>query len=193
MKEYIYISIPKTATNTIHNFLDKNNHKYNHLKPDMIKKQCSYYNRAFKFAFVRNPYDIILSWYRYHKYSHTQTKEVENFYPDDIKEWIFDMNFKTHWELKSHLKNNSRWDLSNPLYQHKWLYDNNDNIQVDFIGKIENFVSDFKYVCNILELGYKQPPILNSTTKENLVLDAECKDKIFTTFKKDFELLNYDK
>ena len=124
MDKYIYISIPKTGTNSIHEVMG--NTKYNHITANTImsiigKKE---YNSKESFCFIRNPVDLVKSWYFYHKFNPRVPKEEGNlFYPDTIEDWIFKMNCKTHWENKKHLMNNPHWDLSNPLFQNKWIKD----------------------------------------------------------------------
>lgn len=173
----IYVSVPKTGTNSVHSLLGNN--KYNHLKVSMIVKLIGpqAYNNEFSFAFVRNPFDLVKSWYYYHKYSpNVVRQDVKNFYPDTIEEWA-DLGFLTHWETTAHKKYNPHWDMTNPLFQKSWShigdkqvvsklyrFDDLDIVMRYLTGKIithensssqnEHVLSD--HVCNLIREGFKE-------------------------------------
>ena len=63
----IYISIPKTGTNTVHKL--RGYREFNHTKAKTILKKVgdeNYFSRG-AFCFIRNPFDLVKSWYAYHK------------------------------------------------------------------------------------------------------------------------------
>ena len=86
MENYIYVSIPKTGTNSIHEVMG--NTKYNHITAITIRNLIGEkeYNSKESFCFIRNPIDLVKSWYYYHKYSkNVVRKDVKLFYPDNIR------------------------------------------------------------------------------------------------------------
>ncbi len=185
MNEYIYISIPKTGTNSIHAIL--NNTNYNHITANTIKKKLGNNNYFSKksFTFFRNPIDLVRSWYYYHKYDNILSNDVRNFYPNTIDEWILNMNCETHWQLENHKKNNPDWDINmNPLYQINWITDDNQNIIVNDIFLFENIDIECQKLFGI------KPKKLNSSKKNNYNLNPITENKIKELFNKDIKFYN---
>jgi len=95
----------------------------------------SFWQSAFRFAFVRNPWDWVLSNYVY-------KQRPENVEPMDTEKvlWVRD-NVKLR-------------QLPIPYRtQHAFLCDEDGQVKLDFVGRFENFSSDFAKVANHLELG----------------------------------------
>jgi hypothetical protein len=182
MDNFIFISIPKTGTNTLIDILKTS--KYTHYKAIDIRNILGFkiYNLKQTFCFIRNPHDLIKSWYYYHKFSHRVGQDVRDFYPDTIHEWVFTMDFKTHWELKTHKKNNPLWDLSNPLYQRNYLIDENNKIIVKSVYNFDNITTILQKMFNLTEI-----PCLNKSVKNN-DLSEEIKQRIKKKFAEDFIL-----
>lgn len=192
---YIFVSVPKTGTNSIWDKILKpgdNFRPFQHTKAITIKNHlgASEWNERYSFACVRNPYNFIKSWYDYHKKHKDINQKVKDFYPDSFEEWV-DKGFPTHWEWDSHNKLNPFWDGKNPLHQYEWVTDEKGGIIVNHIMKQENLEEDFKIVANKFGFNY-QLKYLN--TSENVSqLNDKVKNKIYQTFFKDFILFGYDK
>jgi len=187
--DYIFVAIPKTGTNTIWDKIlkVKNFYPFQHNKAITIKNQISTYewDNRYSFACVRNPYDLIKSWYDFHKTHKNIGQDVKDFYPDTIEEWA-NKDFPTHWEWPSHKKHNPFWDGSNPLHQHKWVTDNDGNLIVDHVMKQETLAEDFSVVAE--KYGFNNDLKHLNSSKNDSVLSDEVRDKIYKTFKKDFDL-----
>ena len=183
MKNYIYISIPKTGTNSVHEIMGHT--KYNHITANTIKTIIgeNESNSKESFCFIRNPVDLVKSWYYYHKYSsNVIRKDVKQFYPNNIEEWIFEMNCKTHWEIPIHKKYNPNWDINiSPLHQHIWITDKNDNIIVKKIYKFDDINSVIEKLFNV------KPKQKNISSKDDYTLDRKTEDKIKEIFQKDID------
>lgn len=98
------------------------------------------WKRAFRFAFVRNPWDRMLSLYRY-RVRKGLLGEGDSLMPFD--QWIvesFDQLSKTK-KPYHHL---------DP--QVKWLRSGNGKIEMDFIGRHERFEEDFLDLCQKLKV-----------------------------------------
>lgn len=191
--KYIFVSIPKTGTNSIWDKILKpgdNYRPFQHVKAITIKNNIGSveWNNRFSFACVRNPYKLVKSWYDYHKSHDDIIQHVKDFYPDSFEEWVMD-GFKTHWEPESHKRLNPYWDGSNPLFQYKWVTDNNENFIVNHIMKIETLDVDFDVVAKKFNFDNG----LNKLNQSNLntELNDNIKNVIYTTFEKDFDLFNY--
>ena len=162
----------------------------NHPHPPIqdVKNAVSEWNDYFKFAFVRNPYEIVVS--RYHwdiKGKGNQSTSIDGF-----QEWIkgYCTQGGTYWQ------------------DEQWRYVSIDgNTAVDYIGRYENLNEDFKHICFILDitpgdLGFQKSGYRDSTHYSkyyneesiNLVKQYFAKDiSLFGyefEFEKDFELID---
>jgi len=158
------------------------------------------WNTYYKFTFVRNPYDRMVSAFKYLN----KIKKI-NIHKSNFKDFLFE-----------------NADLSDYGYFHTFisqydhLIDNNNNININYIGKFENLNEDFiKVLCNIgiSEINHtkylEDNIIINSssqgkmhydktdkTDKTNKSLytdyyDEECLQQINTYFEKDFKQFNF--
>ena len=95
------------------------------------------WNKFFKFAFVRNPWDLVLSWYCHVKVSNGQTPVKEDFsqwiqiYPEQKKKKL--LKFRQHLYICMGRK-----------------------IALDFVGRFERLEEDFKYVCERIGITIPQ-------------------------------------
>ena len=151
----IFIHIPKTAgTSLIKIFSDKNPQRKKHnpapfshddykfdpppphlraqdyVKHGLVTKEV--FDSYFKFSFVRNPWDRIISEYKYR--GHIRK------YP--FKEYLFEHLPKPEWsDLYCHI-----------IPQYDFLFDDQGNKLVNFIGKFETLQTDFEQICARLNL-----------------------------------------
>ena len=131
------------------------------------------WNSYFKFAFVRNPYEIVVSRYFWERRGKLK---IDDCSKENFKLWV-----------KNEL-NNKSYDLLHP-------YTATNNIELDFIGRYENLQEDVDYICNILKLpkltlgknkaGYRDK---NHYTE---YYDDEIKNIVKSFFNKDLKLFNY--
>tara|TARA_R110001592_G_scaffold348004_1_gene641862 strand:- start:6064 stop:7548 length:1485 start_codon:yes stop_codon:yes gene_type:complete len=130
----------------------------------------------YKFAFVRNPFDIVVS--RYHwdvKAKGNQPTSVEGF-----NEWI-----KGYCTPKGTYWQDEQW---------KYIYVDNKK-ELDFIGKYENLNEDYNLICNKLgvnppELGFQKSGFRDKTHYSKFY-NEESISLVNQYFKKDLELFNY--
>jgi len=186
-KNIIFISKPRCASTTVFNYLYTWDDKINGSKPmyhmlgkDM-RSRINNWDNTFKFGIVRNPYELVVSWYYHHKTTPKVPQEVKNFYPNTFEEWV-DKGFPTHW-AKNH-----RW-VTNPLKQKQWLYDG-DKLIVDKVIKLENINKEFEEIKNIVKMK-KELTINNPSSKEEI--DKALLKKIYDYFKEDFIIFKYNK
>lgn len=147
-----------------------------HPKAKQIRNKIGYqkYDNLFKFAFVRNPWDLQVSLYKF------MVQNVNHFQHDIIKTMSF--NEYVDWRIT---QNN---DL-----QQDFITDENGNVIVDFVGKFENLESDFEKVCQNININAKLPH-LNSSSRQGSYkdyYDDRTKDLIYDCFKADVELFDY--
>lgn len=129
----IYIHVPKVAGTSINNALYGKT--LGHYTCDHISKTFSkLYQESFKFSFVRNPWDRLVSAYRFARIGNTGVMGIRNpnFYQDNK----FD-NFETfvnEWLIYQDL------DKLDFVFQpqSRFVKSKSKFTELDFIGKIEN-------------------------------------------------------
>ncbi len=170
----IFVHVPKTAGRSIEQFfldylrltwnsggelLLKTNddprlgpHVLHHLSASQYLA-CGHVTKArfdeyFKFAFVRNPWDRVVSEYKFRDYP-------KKF---DFKTYLF-----KHWPKPA-------W---NNLYlhvipQYAYLFDDRGNLVVDFVGRFETLREDFDAVCGKLGIDGGPLPRVNRSVTTRL-------------------------
>ena len=186
----IFLHMPKTAGRSITNALggqgdieDLYWHETQNEHKKYIEKRI--YDSYFKFAFVRNPWDRILSAYFWYKGGGVQNKADK----------MIGKNLP--WRFKKFIKNYEKFisEHDNELSPHflpQVQIINNPN-ELDFIGKFENLEKDFSYVCKELGLANIKLPHSNKSKHKPYwrYYDKTTKDIVASIFKKDIEVFNY--
>lgn len=93
-------------------------------------------NDAFKFAFVRNPWDRYVSAVLAHKdYRDIDKDGFTDFTINNLGQWAFPKNRVsiTHFRPQCH-----------------FILDNDNNIGVDYVGRFENMFNDWLYICSVV-------------------------------------------
>ena len=182
----IYIHIPKTAGSSIYNLIGYTyigHVPYSWYKTRDLKKFTDY----FKFSIVRNPWDRLVSTFFYLKKGGNNAMDYYwakknvfkfNSFGDFVEEWV------------NHDNCNS-WIHFAP--QHKFIFDKNRNLQVDYLARFENLDEDFELVSKKLNLNHNLPH--TNATKRNPYQEyytERTKDIVGNVYYKDIELLGYD-
>jgi len=122
--QFIFIHIQKTAgtsiTNALYNLPETNNLYHSHSMINLLDD--GEYVDYFKFCFVRNPFDRLLSWYN---------MILKKGFHNDWSKYILEnsTNFSEFLELTDIVK-----------------------IQCDFIGRFENISNDFNILSQMLNI-----------------------------------------
>ena len=126
----------------------------------------------FKFAFVRNPWDRVLSWFFFYK---------EN----DVGEKLSTKN-ETFDDFILNESKNNRWAGDNQSQS-------NFTKCCDFIGRFENLQQDFNIICDKIGIPQKELPHKNATKHKHYTeyYDDETKRIVAERFAKDIEHFNY--
>lgn len=137
----------------------------------------------FTFCFVRNPYDMLLSAWSMHK-------QV-----DGSLSWV-NQDWRRYDTFRDFLQGLLIKETKFPEnFQTNMLLDENDELLVDFIGKFENLQKDFDAVCD--RIGIKKTILehLGPSKHEpyNSYYTASTATVVYDLFRKDFELLGYQK
>ncbi len=192
--KYVWYVNPKVASRTL-------SHQLNLKFPETYKdkKECEvvetnkylpyekYYD-YFKFTFVRNPYDRLLSTFL------DKTKKVigtpwEIQYFAQFKDYTFEQ-FVGHLYENVNLSNN---DVNRHLRTQMSL--SNDANDLNFIGKLENLETDLNLLNNILGTHMKSIESKNKTNHDHYSshYTNAMKKMVYEMYFEDFNFFNYKK
>ena len=222
----IFIHIPKTGGGSIEKSLGifgednngslnpnlnilygrKNNKLLQHLTISEIKAiKDKEYKTYKKITFVRNPFDKLLSEYFWRIQLYGKNKIDFKYF---LMEEVIPRKNKINTYVKNFYKDEkiiSSMDI-HYMEQYKFLI-NNNNLDVDSIGKFEDFESDFKKLFNKKLLNYKinkskvdyfyylSKKFLPKFIKKKLYrkfYDNDSRKLVENEYKKDLDLFNYN-
>ena len=199
---FIFIHVPKTAGRSIEHVLEpyhylpslKNRLKrrfglffpiapagpfYYHIKARQLRLEigADKFDSYFKFAFVRNPFDWLVSLYFYtiqtpQHVSHRQFKKMKDF--EECIEWM-----TTH----------------GTFLQKDYICDENNQPLVDFIGRYENLQADLQIIEKKLNIPILVKHHFNPTQRQKdykSYYTTAMKDKVYRAYKADIELFGYE-
>lgn len=175
----LWIRTYKTGSRTINDLLKENCQPNNYIYSSAVAFQPNRYKDFFKFTFVRNPEDRLVSAWK----DKVLRQNYFHFTPSEHEKY---KNFDNFLEYVSSL------DLSKCDEHLRKLTDLVDFKHIDFIGRLENFDEDLTNVANKLGISYT-PKMLNKTNSIAFELNSEQKAKIHSLYKEDFDLLYPEK
>ena len=159
----------------------------------------------FKVAFVRNPWDWLVSYYSYFQTNDISKKSVlvngrfqrgtNRFRDISFKQFLSTVEQRSE-------EYNINDDLSQLVYplqpQCKYLIDDSGKIIVDFVGRYENLNNDWATLVDKLGINNPSRPMglqrLNSTPDKDYRTYYEPNDieRVYKIYKKDVELFGYE-
>ncbi len=179
-------------------------HRLAHLRAkdyvDLGYTDANTYNSYFTFTFVRHPYARVLSLYHYLGYS--RIISLESFLNKVLSKKIAEGHFFF-------------------IPQYDYVYSNEGELLVDFVGKLENIKEDIQEVFRRSGLGQAKLPHVNKSekglkrglaalikrpellghikigrlfsNKKVKELSASEKEKVYKLYPKDFESFGYER
>jgi hypothetical protein len=149
----IFIHIPRCAGTSVELALDARDWwlytpQEKHLSASEAKiRYADFWDDYFKFSFVRNPWDLEVSWYCW-KATKLKTK-LKNMMP--FEDYIEDVEVNTSAKVSEFMRDRSREHLwSDHGSCSKWLAVDGE-LGVDFVGRVENYDSDLQVVLSTLD------------------------------------------
>lgn len=196
-RQYIFIHIPKTAGKSIYTMLDDGIHNNKafpaipidgigrrkmHLKATEIKSELGQerFDQYYKFAFVRNPWDRMISEFFWRKLR-PKRRQFESL------EAMLDFQ----------LKGNEVEDDKNRHFtpQVDYVTNNNGEFIVDFIGRFENLNEDFRTVTEKIGIHTQRNlPKLNTSPREpeyRKYYTETTREMVLNLYQQDIDLLQY--
>ena len=146
-KKFVFIHIQKTAGTSLRKYFFENiDDIRDHLRPhsplmELEEKYMGFY----KTAFVRNPFDRLVSWYFMIK----SNSGKKNFLQRNVLEKAH--SFSEFVLFCEEIENASGWKPFK-YNQIDYLTDKNGNLAMDFIGKFENLSDDLKVIANQINI-----------------------------------------
>jgi len=145
-----------------------------------------YWDDYFKFSFVRNPWDRMISLC---KYSHHYKVNLVNGKVN------FNRYFNRFYPLEIDIRSKSQEDSfdSFNLIENS-IYLNTLNVELDFIGKLENFQEDFNIVCDKIGIPQQVIPHRNRSNHKHYTeyYDDETREIVAQKYAKDIEYFGYE-
>jgi len=199
--KFLFVSIPKTGTvamqKALHPYGDvfhttnAPSPLYVHGKAKDLKKYFIEngwnWDEYFKFGFVRNPWDSLVSQYFY-KINFAEREKTN--VPHNKLFMLYCKRFKYL------CKDFNSAVISNMLTttnQKNWAFDDENKNLLNFIGRFENIDQDFKIACEKINLPQIELKRFNRTTHENYkkYYTEETIKIIEKKFKEDIRIFNY--
>jgi hypothetical protein len=156
-------------------FADEKRIRKPHTDPATVKNLIGSerFNRLFKFSFVRNPWDKMVSTYCYTRATpeHFEHQKVRNMSFNEFIKHVVAKEAKT---------------------QYQYLSDNSGLLLVDFVGRFERLEQDYKAVCKKIGLSVSLEHLnLVSHKPYKSYYDKESREIVKDYFKKDIETWGY--
>jgi hypothetical protein len=137
------------------------------------------WRQTFKFAVVRNPWDLVVSMYHYQRERSNRT----GVRIDDHVEWISRCDgFSQYVEVYPVLYS----DMTS------MIADENGHTIVDFVGKFESLARDFLYICEQIGLTLSLPKVGESDHRPyREYYGARTREIVARHFERDIEIFKY--
>jgi hypothetical protein len=169
----------KVASRTINEMLQFDSEKGQYIYASHAAYISTMFKNYFKFAFVRKPEERLISCWQnkvvdqnYFNFSpdmHTYYKDLDNFIS-----FVETLNVDN---CDEHLRSqNSLIDLNN----------------LNFLGRFENFNEDLSLLIEKIGVKNYKIPHLNASTKKNLVLTQDQKERVYKIYEKDYRIFYPD-
>jgi hypothetical protein len=209
--KFIFIHIQKTGGVSISNLLRQYiptttpGRGLRHISARRALKQVENSDDYFKFAFVRNPWDRLVSWY-------TMIDEARKGVADGTAEPMTRRLIKKNNLFKYVLRCGPTFDefvknctekqwMGNGYYsftfnQLRYLTDKNGEVLVDFIGRFENLAQDISHVFDMLGLEASQLEIPHENRSAHShyseMYTPETREIVRKRFRRDIEFFGYE-
>lgn len=185
----IFVHIPKNAGLSVSYAIFGNtggsHRKIIDYKDLFSKKQ---FKKYYKFTFVRNPWDRLVSTYFFLKKGGLTDKD-KVWAEKHLGQYDNFKDFVSGWLIEENISNSLHFQ-----HQHVFLENENGKIEVDFIGRFENLESDFKIVTkNIgIDRELKKTNVSHRDSDYRKYYDTKTANIVRKVYSKDIELFNYE-
>jgi len=159
----------------------------NHIRPTQLLRYLGpeIFYSYYKFGFVRNPYERLVSFYHY-----TKQKEEKIYLKKGIDLPPFSQNIINSNNFSDWIKTGNFGNA-----QSNFLSNSKGELLVDFIGKTENLQNDISYICGYLNIPKILIPLRNESNHNSYksYLNSNNINAINAKYEKDFTNFYYKK
>ena len=136
------------------------------------------FKKYFKFAFVRNPLDLLVSYYHF-------IVQHENKHPQ--KDYI--RSLKTFEDYVKWSEENEMIKLS----QKRFVVDESGDLLADYLGRFEKMQESFHEITGHIGIKMRTLPILNSSNHDHYLAyyNSSTESIVRSVLSEDFALFNY--
>ena len=156
-------------------------------------KEPETFDDAYKFAFVRNPFDRIISSY-FHCLRRRWIKGgFKNFVKTPFEELAPEPCLHTQ-PLTAHLSAHEKSKLDSEPFSFRGYNEDPQLGYLDFIGRFENLQEDFNTICDNSGIPRQKLPHKNKGKHKHYTeyYDEEIKQLVAEKYKKDIEAFGYE-
>jgi hypothetical protein len=181
-RRFVWFRVAKVGSRTIYNALSKGNFNLDAEHPHDIFYPVRAYQGYFKFAFVRNPWDRLVScWHskvvggNYFNFSREQLSKMREF--SNFVDFVSDLNTEN---CDSHLRLQCR------------LIDLN---QIDYLGRIESIDQDLFAIFRIVGIPWMDLERKNVSYGRNpywYYYDNDLVEKVYRIYRRDIQIFGYN-
>lgn len=140
----LFIHIPKTAGSSVARALFGDSRHVPYFEYERVNPRK--FARFFKFTFVRNPWDRLVSTYFFLKGG--GVNEIDRrFAAENLARYDSFTAFVEGW-----LSEQNVWSWVHFKPQHYFICDANLRVRMDFVGRMENIADDFRAICRRLDV-----------------------------------------
>lgn len=183
--EYLLIWINKTAGVAITQALGIDKDAYSHYTATELRDILGRhrYDNMFKFCFVRNPWDKVVSEFCFRVWTWQNELTADSSFSEWVRSTYVDNDPKYFDWPKMFLP------------QMEWLTDEDGKLIVDFIGRFENLQNDFDLVCDNLGVARQRLSHANKSRDNGHYrgyYDADTYRIVADWFRADIEHFGYE-
>lgn len=178
--DYVFIHINKNGGSSIERALGLRPEHLTALeKRERLGAQS--WNRKFRFTFVRNPWDKVVSHYEFR----VSTNQMEmREHPIEFNEWV----------RLAYLQHDPRYYEGEKMFmpQIRWITDEHGAVMLDFIGRFERLETDFSTICEKLNRKTSLPHLKKSGRGDyREYYNSDSIEIVRTCFREDIDFFRY--
>jgi hypothetical protein len=191
----IFIHIPRTAGTSIEKWIANcdwwhRDERTKHLLASQSKKIYSdYWDEYFKFSFVRNPWDRMVSMSKYGSHYGVYISKDKKI---DISRYI--KEYGDPITIEHDYRFSKRKDIATDSHRPHTIYGNILDEELDFVGRFENLNDDVLFLNSQLnidaEFKFKEEELEDRLSYKNYY-NNNSRQLVEDLYKKDIEEFNY--